>query len=62
MQGCLRRGDTMGALVKSVQADVLADCLDLPRLELADAEFTLSVDEGAMADAMRRERTPPKGA
>lgn len=62
MQACLRRGDTMGALVKSIQADVLGDCMDLVRLEIADAEFTLSTDDNAMAEALRRERPAPKGA
>jgi hypothetical protein len=56
MRSCLRRGDTMGALVKSMMADVLDDCLDLTKIELDQAEWTMSQSEDRLAQALREER------
>jgi Ribonuclease G/E len=56
IRSCLRRGDTMGALVKGMMADVMDDCLDLAKIELDQAEWTMSQSEDRLAKALREER------
>ena len=55
MRACMRRGDTMIALVKSMMADVLDDCLDVAKIEIDQAAWTMHQTDD-LARALREER------
>jgi hypothetical protein len=52
----MRQGDTVRALIKSIWADALDDCLDLTKIELDQAEWTMSHTEDELVRALREER------
>ena len=56
MRSCLRRGDPIGAMLKSGWADTIDDCLDLTQILLGEADWTMSQTEDQIAKALREER------
>jgi hypothetical protein len=54
-QAAVRQGNFARAMLKQVAFDVIGDCLDLPKLEAANLELTLSIGED-VESLLERER------